>query len=88
MWSATWHSAVDGGHVGATRALLEHGANPMLRFDGISALQLAAESPGAGRRKLVAMLSDAAKEWEARRAAGLVDWVSDESTDESDDDDA
>ena len=47
--------AVDGGHVGAVRALLEHGANPLLRVDGISPIQIAAE---AGHRKIGGALGE------------------------------
>lgn len=69
------HNAVHGRHVQATRALLEFGANPCLRFDGISVLDLAAET---GHQGLMRLLSAACSKWADERG-----WE-DESGDEDD----
>ncbi|KAL3917361.1 MAG: hypothetical protein SGPRY_006436, partial [Prymnesium sp.] len=69
------HNAVHGRHVQATRALLEFGANPCLRFDGISVLDLAAET---GHQGLMRLLSAACAKWADERG-----WE-DESDDEDD----
>lgn len=56
------HAAVHGGHVRVTRGLLEFGANPNLRFDGICALDMAKELNDV---RMLRILSDACIKWES-----------------------
>ena len=73
------HAAVERRATRLTRCLLEHGANPTLRFDGFTAADLARDD---GHAPLLRLLRGAEAEWEKRRAAGAVD----EDEDQGDED--
>lgn len=55
------HAAVHARHIRATRTLLQFGANPCLRFDGISVIEMAAETGHTGLMRLV---GSAFSKWE------------------------
>ena len=64
------HVAVSHGATRAARCLIEHGANPTLRFDGFSARDVARDD---GNAALVRLLRGAEAAWARRRAAGCED---------------
>ena len=64
------HVAVSHGATRAARCLIEHGANPTLRFDGFSARDVARDD---GDAALVRLLRGAEAAWARRRAAGCED---------------
>ena len=83
------HVAVSHGATRAARCLIEHGANPTLRFDGFSARDVARDD---GDAALVRLLRGAEAAWARRRAAGCEEEEDDEGADveeegEKDDDD-
>ena len=70
--------ATHGGRVRAVRLLLQYGANPTLRADGLTALAIARHD---GERKLVRILSIAVKSW---REAGRPEGNASEEAEEED----
>ena len=72
------HVAVSHGATRAARCLIEHGANPTLRFDGFSARDVARDD---GDAALVRLLRGAEAAWARRRAAGCEEEEEDEGAD-------